>query len=120
MLVECPYCSTEVDVVDLERHVRLMDGDGHGTHGTLPMDDVDNPWQLRLDVPDDPPRPDDRPPGAPTVEYVRDEVRRGRCPACDRGVMALKGGDGFLSRGRRRLACPNCGWESPEWIEIKD
>ena len=46
----------------------------------------------------------------PSVEYVRSEVRRGRCPACELGFLGLKGGDGILSRGRRRLACLNCGW----------
>lgn len=50
MDVECPYCSATVEVTGLESHVRLFDGDGHGPHGTVPVDGVDNPWQLRLDV----------------------------------------------------------------------
>lgn len=118
MRVECPYCSEIVDVVSLENHVRTRADDGHGERGTVPVDGVDNPWNLRLDISDP---TDGRPrdgPDVPTVEYVRNEVLRGRCPACERGILGLKGGDGFLSRGRRRLACPNCGWESPEWIEI--
>lgn len=118
MLVECPYCSVSVDVVSLENHVREMDDDEHGERGAVPMDAPDNPWNLRLDVSDPPDRDAGAGPDAPAVRYVEDEVRRGRCPACDRGVLGLKGGDGLFSSGRRRLACPNCSWESPEWIEI--
>ena len=117
MQVECPYCEAAVDITRLASHVRLMDGDGHGSHGTTPVDGVDTPWQLRLDFSD---RPDEEAADVPDVEYVTDELRHGRCPACERGAMGLKGGDGFLSSGRRRLACPNCGWESPEWVRIRD
>jgi hypothetical protein len=80
----------------MAQHVKLAADEEHGPHGTMPERDVDNPWNLRLE-----------------------DARRGRCPACEFGVLGLKGGDGFLSRGRRRLACTNCGWESPEWIEIE-
>jgi hypothetical protein len=117
MRVECPYCATEVDVTSLANHVRLAEGDGHGSHGTVPVDGVDNPWNLRVDV-----SREDAHEGTtddvPSADVVKEELRGGHCPGCDRGVMALKGGDGFLSRGRRRLACPNCGWESPEWVKV--
>lgn len=117
MQVNCPYCQATVEVTQLADHVRMLDGDGHGPHGTTPVDHVDNPWNLRIDVDEkSSPRGDTE---LPDVEYVENEIRRGRCPACDRGAMALKGGDGFFSSGHRRLACPNCGWESPEWITIK-
>jgi len=118
MKVACPYCEETVGIDRLADHVRLREGEGHGSSGTTPVDHVDNPWNVRVDV-DDPPA-DGSDPGVPDVEYVRGEIRHGRCPACERGVMALKGGDGFLSSGRRRLACPNCGWESPEWVTIRD
>lgn len=119
MDVECPYCSATVDVTGLERHVRLFDGDGHGPHGTLPVEGVDNPWQLRLDV-------SNAPAGAsavgevPPVDHVVDQSQRGRCPNCDRGALGFKGGNGWFSSGRRRLACPHCGWESPEWLRIRE
>lgn len=118
MRVECPYCSVSIDVVSLHNHVRASDDAGHGEQGTVPFEGSDNPWNLRLNVSVPREAETDPPSDVPTVEYVRDEVRRGRCPACERGVLGLKGGDGIFSRGRRRLACPNCAWESPEWIEI--
>lgn len=118
MRVECPYCAAEVDVTSLANHVESEEGNGHGPQGTLPFDAVDNPWNLRVDVSraDAHEASDDT---VPPVDVVEAELRRGRCPNCDRGVMALKGGDGFLSRGRRRLACPNCRWESPEWVRVE-
>ncbi|MFB6207273.1 MAG: hypothetical protein ABEJ05_12185 [Haloglomus sp.] len=119
MEVHCPYCRERVDITQLADHVRLRDDESHGPHDTTPVDHLDNPWNLRVDVADDAAE-SDRDPQAPDVEYVGDEVRRGRCPACERGTVALKGGDGFLSSGPRRLACPNCGWESPEWISISE
>jgi len=118
MDVKCPYCSVTVDVISLETHVRSMDDEAHGSQGSVPVQGVDNPWNLRVDVSgsrDGDPRGD-----VPAAEYVADEVRKGRCPACERGILGLKGGDGFLSSGHRRLACPNCRWESPEWIEVTD
>lgn len=118
MDVQCPYCSDTVDVTHLERHVRLRDGDGHGRHGTIPVEGFDNPWSLRLDTSDGPDRETDE--EVPEVDHVVDDVRRGRCPACELGVLGLGGGDGWFSRGRRRLVCPNCGWESPEWVTIKE
>ena len=110
--------STEVDITSLASHVRLAEGDGHGSHGTVPIEGVDSPWNLRLDISREESheaRTDDVPP----AEVVEEELGGGHCPSCARGVVALKGGDGFLSRGRRRLACPNCGWESPEWVKIE-
>ena len=117
MQVECPYCATEVDVTSLANHVRLAEGDGHGSHGTIPIEGVDSPWNLRLDIS----RKDTHEAttdNAPPAEIVEEELREGHCPNCVRGVMALKGGDGFFSRSRRRLICPNCGWESPQWVKI--
>lgn len=113
---ECPYCGLRVDVTRLVRHVELASDEDHGPHGTVPERDLDNPWNLRIDFSDA-----DRDAAAEETvkaEVIKDEVRRGRCPACELGVMALKGGDGFLSSGPRRLACPNCGWESPDWIDV--
>lgn len=120
MEVECPYCSTAVDVTSLEQHVRSFDGDGHGAHGSVPVDGVDNPWQLRLDFSDAPSVEDEPGDDMPPVEHVVDRSRRGWCPNCDEGVLGFKGGSGFFSSGRRRLACPNCGWESPEWIKVRE
>ena len=77
-----------------------------------------SPWNLRLDISREESheaRTDDVPP----AEVVEEELGGGHCPSCARGVVASKGGDGFLSRGHRRLACPNCGWESPEWVRIE-
>lgn len=119
MDVECPYCSATVDVTSLEHHVRLYDGDGHGPHGTVPVDGVDNPWGLRLDY-SDAPAARSAGDGVPPVDHVVDRSRRGWCPNCDRGTLGFKGGTGWLSSGRRRLACPNCGWESPDWIRIRE
>lgn len=118
MEVECPYCGVTVDVTGLERHVRMFDGDGHGAYGSVPVDEVDNPWHLRLDFSD---APDDGSDGGqePPVATVIDRARRGWCPNCEMGVLGTKGGEGLLSRGRRRLACINCGWESPEWVRIR-
>lgn len=120
MDVECPYCSTIVGIASLERHVRLAEGGGHGSHGSVPIEGVDNPWQLRLDVAD----PSGDTPGdvaekSPDVDVVA-SARRGQCPSCELGGLGLKGGDGRFSSGRRRLVCPNCGWESPEWINIRE
>lgn len=118
MNVECPYCSDTMDITRLQHHIRIEDGDGHGEHGSLPVDNVDNPWGLRVSA--DPPS-DGEPDGeVPNAEYVAAETRRGRCPACTRGILGLKGGDGWLSSGRRRLACINCGWESPAWVAVSD
>lgn len=114
METECPYCGTSMDVTRIARHVRLADDDEHGAHGTVPDAEVDTPWNLRLEFDDATVDGD----GTLDPATIESQVRRGRCPACDRGVMAMKGGDGFLSSGRRRLACPNCGWETPEWIRI--
>lgn len=119
MDVECPYCSTTVDVTSLESHVRLFDGDGHGPHGTVPVDGVDNPWQLRLDA-SDAPAGDSAAADVPPVDAVVDRTRRGRCPNCDRGPLGLKGGSGWFSSGPRRLACQHCGWESPEWLRVRE
>lgn len=112
----CPYCDARVPVTGLARHVRLAADDDHGPYGTLPDEHVDSPWSSRVEFTDDAHAVDGDP---AEVEVIKREVRRGRCPSCDRGVMALKGGDGFLSSGRRRLACPNCGWETPEWVELR-
>lgn len=121
MDVECPYCSVTFDVTSLDTHVRSMDDESHGSHGSVPVTGVDNPWNLRIDVSDPDAGDHDSERGdVPAVEHVADDVRTGRCPACERGILGLKGGDGFLSSGRRRLACPNCRWESPEWIEVTD
>ncbi|MFB6353304.1 MAG: hypothetical protein ABEJ92_04395 [Halobacteriales archaeon] len=121
MEVRCPYCDEPVDVTSLERHVRLFDGDGHGPHGEVPVEGVDNPWALRVDV-DEARASDDaagEPGDVPPVEAVAERVRGGWCPRCATGGLGLKGGDGFLARGRRRLACPHCGWESPEWVRVR-
>lgn len=117
MDVECPYCGVTVAVDSLEHHVRTRAGDGHGPSGSVPVEGVDSPWNLRLDVPDEPPAVAG---DVPVVEYDPDAIRQGRCPSCARGVLALAGGDGFLASGRRRMICPNCGWETPEWVEIVD
>lgn len=129
MRLDCPYCSETVNVVDLEGHVRRRDGNGHGAHGTVPVERVDNPWNVRIEtrldeieprqqgVPDEAANDDG---AVPTVEYVESKIRKGRCPACKRGILGMKGGDGWLSSGRRRLACINCRWESPEWITIRE
>lgn len=116
MRTECPYCGAGMDVTRVERHVRLADDDAHGPHGAAPDEDMDNPWALRVAF-DEPPA--DGGDGAVDPATVMADVRRGRCPACTRGVMALKGGDGFLSSGRRRMACPNCGWETPAWVRLE-
>ena len=50
MDVKCPYCSVTVDVVSLETHVRSMDDEAHGSQGSVPVQGVDNPWNLRVDV----------------------------------------------------------------------
>jgi len=120
MDVECPYCSAIVDVTSLEQHVRTFDGDGHGPHDTVPVDGVDNPWQLRLDYCSAPSPDTESADDVPSVEHIVNRSRRGRCPACDDGVLGFKGGSGFFSSGRRRLACPNCGWQSPDWITVRD
>lgn len=113
---ECPYCGARVDVARMVRHVRLAADDDHGPYGAVPERDLGNPWNLRLDFADG----DERTAEATLkAEVIKEDVRRGRCPACELGVMALKGGDGILSTGPRRLACPSCGWESPEWIEVE-
>lgn len=112
----CPYCGVRVDVTRLVAHVRLADDDAHGSHGTVPERDLDTPWNLRIDFADE-----ERTAGPEEevkVAVIKDRVRRGRCPTCEVGLMGLKGGDGFLSSGRRRLACMSCGWESPEWIRV--
>lgn len=133
MRVECPYCSATVDVTGLDHHVRVQDGDDHGPHGTVPVEGFDNPWNVRLDFSAAPNHDEDSSAHAddasshdetaagdvPTVEHVIDDTRRGRCPACERGILGLKGGDGFLSSGRRRLACSACGWASPEWVKVR-
>lgn len=119
MQVECPYCRIAVDVTGLERHVRMSDGDGHGAHGSVPFDDVDNPWHLRLDFSAEPAEGRDEVDDEPPVDVIVDRSRRGWCPRCEMGILGFKGGNGFLSRGRRRLACMNCGWESPEWVRIR-
>lgn len=119
MDVACPYCAMTVDVTSLEQHVRLLDGDGHGAHGTVPVDGVDNPWNLRLDTSETPSADGDPDGDVPPVEVV-EEARRGRCPACEFGALGFKGGDGWFRSGRRRLACPTCGWESPEWLKIRN
>lgn len=119
MDVECPYCGETVGVSGLERHVRLLDDEPHGAHGSVPEEWMDNPWHLRLDV-SEAPADGDADAGGPTVADVVAEARRGYCPACERGVLGLKGGDGLFSRGRRRLACPDCGWESPEWVKVRE
>lgn len=117
MRVECPYCGLEVDVAGLATHVESEEGGGHGPQDTLPVENVDSPWNLRLDISsEDAPETTDE--GVPSAQVVEESLRGGRCPNCKRGVVGLKGGKGFLSRGRRRVACPNCGWESPEWIEV--
>ncbi|WP_435184757.1 hypothetical protein [Halobellus sp. EA9] len=118
MRVECPYCDREVDVTSLKSHVRRMEGGGHVDHGTVPRERVDSPWNIRIETSPAEARAD-RDSGL-DAEYVEERIRRGRCPGCDLGVVGLKGGDGWLSSGRRRLACPNCGWESPEWVTIRD
>lgn len=105
-----------MDVTRVARHVQLASDEDHGPYGTVPESDIDSPWNLRLEF--SARVSDAAGTGAFEAEEIREEVRRGRCPSCDVGVMALKGGDGFLSRGRRRLACPSCGWETPEWVEI--
>lgn len=115
MDVECPYCSAVVDVTSLEHHVRQFDGDGHGPHGTVPVDGVDDPWQLRLDGSDAPSAD-----AVPSVDLVLERTGGGRCPNCDRGPLGLKGGDAWLASGRRRLACQHCGWESPAWLKIRE
>ena len=127
MRVACPYCAVEVDVTDLVDHVRSEAGDGHGPRGSVPFDGVDNPWNLRLNVSEtgasgatSDKRDDEGDEDVPSVEVVEAELRRGRCPNCEYGVMGLKGGSGLFSRGHRRLACPNCRWESPEWIRIEE
>lgn len=117
MEAECPYCGARVDVTRVARHVQLASDEAHGPYGTVPDSDVDSPWNLRLAFSDHESDADGD--GAFEAGEIRDEVRRGRCPSCDLGVMALKGGDGFLSRGRRRLACASCGWETPEWVEVR-
>jgi DNA-directed RNA polymerase subunit RPC12/RpoP len=117
METECPYCGARVDVTRVARHVQLASDEDHGPHGTTPNSGVDNPWNLRLAFSDD--GSDANRDAASRAVEIKDEVRRGRCPACALGVMALKGGSGFLSSGRRRLACPSCGWETPEWVEIR-
>lgn len=119
MDVRCPYCSVALDVVSLEHHVRSMDDEQHGPQGSVPVDGVDNPWNLRVEVSQSRDRDADET-DVPSAEYIANEARRGRCPACERGILGLKGGDGFLSSGHRRLACPNCRWESPEWIDIRE
>jgi DNA-directed RNA polymerase subunit RPC12/RpoP len=119
MDVECPYCSATVDVMGLESHVRLFDGDGHGDYGSIPVDGVDNPWQLRLDF-SGAPDPSDHLDDVPPVDLAIDRSANGRCPSCDRGPLGLKGGSGWLSSGPRRLACQHCGWESPEWLRIRE
>lgn len=116
METECPYCDARMDVTRLSRHVRLAADDVHGPYGSVPDAGFDNPWNLRLEFSE---TGQETAEGSPDVDAIRTRVRRGRCPSCDLGVLGQKGGDGFLSRGRRRLACPNCGWESPEWIEIE-
>lgn len=116
MDVECPYCTARIAVSQLERHVRMYEEDGHGSHGTVPMDGVDNPWNLRIDTTDRPADADE----IPSVDFVEDDVRQGRCPACDMGVLGFKGGDGIIFSSRRRLACIACGWESPEWLKIRN
>jgi hypothetical protein len=116
MRIECPYCDVEVDVTSLTSHVRRMEGDGHGAHGTVPTKRVDSPWNIRIETSPAEAKADQE--SDLDATYVEERIRRGRCPGCDLGVVGLKGGDGWLSSGRRRLACPNCGWESPEWVTI--
>lgn len=112
----CPYCGAVMDITRLAQHVKLAADEDHGPHGTVPERDMDNPWNLRLDFSEEDREPDSE--DTLRAELIKEDVRRGRCPACDLGIMGTKGGDGFLSSGRRRLACMNCGWESPEWITI--
>jgi hypothetical protein len=113
---ECPYCSARVDITRMVEHVQLADDEDHGPHRSVPERDLDNPWNLRLSFASD--EADDYQKRVIEADVIKDQVRRGRCPACEMGVMALKGGDGFLSSGRRRLACPSCGWETPEWVSV--
>lgn len=120
MDIECPYCSMSVAVTSLQRHVRLADGDGHGPHGTVPVDGVDNPWRVRLDVSAPPGERQEATGDVPSVDYVADRTQRGRCPNCELGVLGLKGGSGRFSTGHRRLACTSCGWESPEWVNVRE
>jgi hypothetical protein len=117
MRVECPYCALEVDVTGLAAHVESEAGGGHGPQGTVPVEDVDSPWNLRLDVSSED-APGATESGEPSARVVEESLRGGRCPNCKRGVVGLKGGEGLLSRGHRRVACPNCGWESPEWVQV--
>lgn len=116
MQKQCPYCGAAVPVTRLFRHVRELSDDDHGDHGTLPDPElVDSPWSSRVSFADDA-RALER--DDAEIAVIKRNVARGRCPACDRGAMALKGGDGLFASGRRRFACPNCGWESPEWVEV--
>ena len=113
---QCPYCSARVDVTRMVEHVQLAADDDHGALGSVPDRDLDTPWNLRLSFEDG--ATDDYQRRVIEADVIKDQVRRGRCPACEVGVMGLKGGDGFLSSGRRRLACPSCGWETPEWVSV--
>jgi len=117
MRVECPYCGLEVDVAGLAAHVKSEDGRDHGPQGAVPVEDVDSPWNLRLDVSSED-APETTAEEVPSAQVVEESLRGGRCPNCKRGVVGLKGGEGLLSQGRRRVACPNCGWESPKWVQV--
>jgi hypothetical protein len=113
---ECPYCSARVEITRMVEHVQLAEDNDHDDLGSVPERDLDNPWNLRVSFDDD--ATDDYQRRVIEADVIKDHVRRGRCPACEFGVMGLKGGDGFLTSGRRRLACPSCGWETPEWVSV--
>jgi len=112
MRVECPYCGLEVDVAGLATHVESEEGGGHGPQDTLPVENVDSPWNLRLDISsEDAPETTDE--GVPSAQVVEESLRGGRCPNCKRGVVGTERRRGLSLAGPQTSSLPELRMGEP-------